>query len=78
MAKESLIIEQPVVKLLINEAKQQGYREGYIELAVKQGLLECVSQSELNSYYAAKQKYNDDNSFEDMKHLIEITKGILS
>ena len=78
MAKESLIIEQPVVKQLINEAKQQGYREGYIELAVKQGLLECVSQSELNSYYEAKQKYNDYNSFENMKHLIEITKGILS
>lgn len=76
MAKASSLVE-PVLQV-INESRQQGYREGYIELSVKYGLLQCVSQSELDAYYEAKQKYDDDNSFENMKNLIEITKSILA
>lgn len=62
---------------LINEARQQGYREGYLELRHKLGLEPKIAKEDWERYQEAKQTYKWDNSINNFNALIEITKSIV-
>ncbi|MCI8654801.1 MAG: hypothetical protein HFJ48_02865 [Clostridia bacterium] len=74
---KNILHNEEALLLLAEEAKQQGYREGYIECAHKHHIHICVSEAEYNTYVKAKLQYSDKPSIEALNNLVSVTKEII-
>ncbi len=80
MSKNSAVSHGPMEAVLqvVNEARAQGYREGYLELAYKYHVEINISEEQYQRYLEVKQQYDMDNSLQNMNNLINTTKDIMS
>lgn len=80
MQKNSTVSHGPMEAVLqvVNEAREQGYREAYLEIAYKHPIGVTISEEQYQWYLKAKQHYDTDNSLPNMNKLIDVTKNVLS
>lgn len=63
--------------LIADDARQQGRREGYLELSRKHNIDIGVSEEDYNVYLEAKRQYEVNHSIQAMNRLIAVTKDLI-
>lgn len=57
--------------------RQEGYNEAYIEFAYSTGLMLNVPENTYNDYFDAKKNYEENQTLENFKKLVQATQQVL-
>lgn len=60
---------------LAKAARQQGYNEGYIDLAYEYG--KDIPENSYSEYISARERYESDSSLENLAELVSATEQVL-